>query len=243
VLEGEKTLADYIAAELRQIYEAQTIERARYYLERLIKGLSETKTSAVNDINLNRWKEYDEILTDSLWVIDKRDSSGAHNAGYWGNFIPQIPHQLLLRYTRKGDWVLDTFLGSGTTLIECRRLGRNGIGIELLPEVAALAAANTSRENDPQPRRNGGGDRDGGLPGGGFRRAAGQIRAESLPVRDHAPALLGHYQVQRRRPRPLQRQRPRRLPGEDEPPRGEGVRGARGGQVLRAGDRRQVQRR
>lgn len=148
---NNKTRVEHISDDLRQIYEAQTIERARYYLERLIKGLSETKTSAVNDINLNRWKEYDEILTDSLWVIDKRDSSGAHNAGYWGNFIPQIPHQLLLRYTRKGDWVLDTFLGSGTTLIECRRLGRNGIGIELLPEVAALAAANTSRENDPYP--------------------------------------------------------------------------------------------
>ena len=146
-----RTRADYIADDLRQIYEADTIERARYYLERLIKGLSETKTSAVNDINLNRWKEYDGILTDSLWVIDRRDSSGAHNAGYWGNFIPQIPHQLLLRYTKKGDWVLDTFLGSGTTLIECRRLGRNGIGIELQPGVAALAAANVDKEADPHP--------------------------------------------------------------------------------------------
>lgn len=149
--DGEKTRADYIAADLRQIYEAQTIERARYYLERLIRSLSKTKTRAVNDINLNRWKEYDGILTDSLWIIDRRDSSGAHNAGYWGNFIPQIPHQLLLRYTKKGDWVLDTFLGSGTTLIECKRLGRNGIGIELQPEVAALAAANVDKENDPHP--------------------------------------------------------------------------------------------
>ncbi len=146
-----KTRAEHIADDLRQIYEAHTIERAQYYLDRLIKGLSETKTSAVNDINLNRWKEYDEILTDSLWVIDRRDSSGAHNAGYWGNFIPQIPHQLLLRYTKKGDWVLDTFLGSGTTLIECKRLGRNGIGIELQPEVAALASANVDKEADPHP--------------------------------------------------------------------------------------------
>jgi len=27
----------------------------------------------------------------------------------------------MLRYTKKWDWVLDTFVGSGTTLIEGRR--------------------------------------------------------------------------------------------------------------------------
>lgn len=71
--------------------------------------------------------------------MDKRDSSGAHLGWYWGNFIPQIPRQMMLRYTKKGDWVLDAFVGSGTTLIECRRLGRNGVGIELNPEVAQRA--------------------------------------------------------------------------------------------------------
>ena len=69
-------------------------------------------------------------------MLDKRDTSGAHLGWYWGNFIPQIPHQMMLRYTKKGDWVLDAFVGSGTTLIECRRLGRNGIGIELDKGVA-----------------------------------------------------------------------------------------------------------
>ncbi|NJL32601.1 MAG: hypothetical protein HC893_00480 [Chloroflexaceae bacterium] len=34
---------------------------------------------------------------------------------------------------------VDTFAGSGTTLIEGQRLGRNVIGIELQPDVAALA--------------------------------------------------------------------------------------------------------
>ena len=52
--------------ELTQIEEAHTIERARYYLDRLKKGISEIKTSKINDINLNRWKEYQDILTDSL---------------------------------------------------------------------------------------------------------------------------------------------------------------------------------
>ncbi len=130
---------DVLISELNQILEAQTIGRAKYYLERLENGVQRIRTNRVNDINLLRWKEYDEIITDSLWVLDKRDTSGTHLGWYWGNFIPQIPHQMMLRYTKKGDWVLDTFVGSGTTLIECRRLGRNGIGIELNPDVVQKA--------------------------------------------------------------------------------------------------------
>lgn len=122
-----------LADELKQIIETRSLERTKYYLERLRKSITEVKTSKINDLNLNRWKEYDDLITDSLWIFDRRDSSGAHNAGYWGNFIPQIPHQLLLRYTRKGEWVLDAFLGAGTTLMEAQRLGRNGVVIGLQP--------------------------------------------------------------------------------------------------------------
>lgn len=139
---------NYLNNEINQILETQTLERTKYYIQRLIKALTEIKTSKINDLNLNRWKEYDDIITDSLWIMDKRDNSGAHNAGYWGNFIPQIPNQLLRRYTKQGEWVLDTFLGSGTTLIECKRLGRNGIGIELQPKVAEMAKYNIESEKN-----------------------------------------------------------------------------------------------
>jgi len=140
---------NFLYEELQQIKNALTIERSKYYLTRLKKSLLEEKTSKINDLNLNRWKEYQDIITDSLWILNKRDNSGAHNAGYWGNFIPQIPNQFLRRYTKKGEWILDPFLGSGTTLIECKRLGRNGIGVELLPEVVEIAKNNIDKEKNP----------------------------------------------------------------------------------------------
>lgn len=136
----------YIFDQLNQIAESQTFDRAKYYVERFEKALTQIRTSKINDINLNRWKEYDDIRTDSLWIIDKRDSTGVHTAGYWGNFIPQIPNQMLKRYTKKGDWVLDPFVGCGTTLIESQRLGRNGIGVELQETVARKAREFISSE-------------------------------------------------------------------------------------------------
>jgi len=104
---------DVLISEIEQILESQTIERANYYVKRLKNSVFKIRTNKVNDMNLLRWKEYDNIITDSLWVLDKRDTSGAHLGWYWGNFIPQIPHQMMLRYTKKCDWVLDTFVGSG----------------------------------------------------------------------------------------------------------------------------------
>ncbi len=131
----------FLDGELDQILSAQTLDRARYYLDRLLRALDGVRTSRLNDIDLNRWKEYSDILTDSLWLIDRRDTSGVHTAGYWGNFVPQIPHQMMRRYTRPGEWVLDPFAGLGTTLIEGQRLGRNTLGVELQPEVVAQARA------------------------------------------------------------------------------------------------------
>jgi len=139
-----------LAKELDQILEARTIERARYYLKRLARGIDGVKNGKVNEINLFRWKEYEEVITDSLWMLPRRDTSGAHLGWYWGNFIPQIPHQMMLRYTKRGDWVLDPFAGSGTTLIECRRMGRNGIGVELNADV--VERSRRLVEEEPNPR-------------------------------------------------------------------------------------------
>src|SRR5438045_2902637 len=62
-------MPDYLDAELDQIAAAYTLDRARYYLDRFIKSVTEVRTGAINDINLNRWKEYEDIYTDSLWLV------------------------------------------------------------------------------------------------------------------------------------------------------------------------------
>lgn len=87
-----------------------------------------------NDIDLENWRESD-VNTDSLWLIGERAKTGKHKNVYHGNFIPQIPYQLLSRYTKKGEVVLEPFMGSGTTLFECEELGRRYIGLDINPEM------------------------------------------------------------------------------------------------------------
>lgn len=95
------------------------------------------KRPPFSDLDLSRWKEYDDVLTGSLWLLGPRAKDGPHVGDYWGNFVPQIPNQILRRFTRQGEVAVDLFSGMGTTLIECRHLGRHGVGVELSEAVAA----------------------------------------------------------------------------------------------------------
>jgi len=47
-------------------------------------------------------------------------------------------------FTKEGDWVLDPFMGSGTTLRVAQRMNRNCVGIEILPEYYQLAQMDIS---------------------------------------------------------------------------------------------------
>lgn len=129
-----------------KIMREKSKSRKEYYFQQFKKALTSIKTTKYNDINLSRWQEYEDILTDSLWIMNYRDKSGAHTGEYWGNFIPQIPNQLFLRYTKEDDWILDPFLGSGTSLIEAKKLGRNAIGIELQDNVLKMAEKNINNQ-------------------------------------------------------------------------------------------------
>ena len=58
---------------------------------------------------------------------------------YPGRFPPKIPKILIEKYSTKGDFILDPFVGGGTTLIEANKLGRNSIGFDINPKAIDLS--------------------------------------------------------------------------------------------------------
>ena len=86
------------------------------------------------ELNKETWKELD-INVDSLWMIGPRAKGGKRENNYHGNFVPQIPDQMIRRYTPENGIVLDMFMGSGTTLYEAERLGRSYIGLDINDEI------------------------------------------------------------------------------------------------------------
>jgi len=94
----------------------------------------EDQVISLKPIEVNRLEPSSEELTDvttTVWSFPKRGSWATHKGDYRGNWAPQIPRALMLMYTEPGDLVLDPMVGSGTTLIEAKLLGRNSIGVDI----------------------------------------------------------------------------------------------------------------
>ena len=77
------------------------------------------------------------------------------NKNHSAVFPEDLPEWFVKLFTKPGDWVLDPFMGSGTTIRVAQRMKRNGIGIEILPEYFNLTQkaiselATTVRTNQP----------------------------------------------------------------------------------------------
>jgi DNA modification methylase len=81
-----------------------------------------------------------EITT--VWSFPERGTWATHNSKYRGNWAPQIPQNLILKYTKEKDIILDPMVGAGTTLIEAKLLNRNAVGLDINEE-----AVNQSKRN------------------------------------------------------------------------------------------------
>jgi 16S rRNA G966 N2-methylase RsmD len=68
---------------------------------------------------------------------------------YLGKFIPQLVEVFLKNYFKKGDFIIDPFMGSGTTLIEANVLGMHSIGIDISEFNCLIAEVKTKKYDIP----------------------------------------------------------------------------------------------
>ncbi len=94
----------------------------------------EDQVIPLEPIEVRRLEPLPDELTDvstTVWSFPERGSWATHRGDYRGNWAPQIPRALILKYTEPGDTVLDPMVGSGTTCIEAVLLGRNCIAVDI----------------------------------------------------------------------------------------------------------------
>lgn len=87
----------------------------------------------MNDLDLKHWRDLQHVKTSSIWV-GNFSSLRTRDFGistFHGRYHPEIPYQMMMRYTRPLDLVWDPFAGGGTTIDVARLLNRRCIANDL----------------------------------------------------------------------------------------------------------------
>lgn len=95
---------------------------------------------------------FDSIKSNKSWSFSDMGRNetlyathGYHR--YPAKFIPQLVRKLIIRYSKRGDIVLDSFGGCGTTLVEAKLSGRKSIGLDVNKVAVLISKAKTIEIN------------------------------------------------------------------------------------------------
>lgn len=66
-----------------------------------------------------------ELECTTVWAFPRRGNWATHASDWRGNWSPEVARNLILRYSKEGDVLLDSMIGGGTTAIEAKILNRN----------------------------------------------------------------------------------------------------------------------
>ena len=88
--------------------------------------------------NIANWVKRDMAYPDNVLHLSTETGNKNHSA----TFPKALPEWFIKLFTKEHDWVLDPFLGSGTTCQVAQNMNRNSVGIEILPEYYEAARKN-----------------------------------------------------------------------------------------------------
>ncbi|MBP8590918.1 site-specific DNA-methyltransferase [Candidatus Shapirobacteria bacterium] len=86
------------------------------------------------------------IKNTDVWLMKPRNSGDSRT--HVAPFPYELPYRIIKAFTFIGEVVLDPFLGSGTSLEVAADLKRNGIGYEIVPEIAETAIKNLNQHQN-----------------------------------------------------------------------------------------------
>ena len=88
--------------------------------------------------NISNWVNRTMAYPTNVLHLPTECTNKNHSAA----FPRALPEWFIRLFTDLGDWVLDPFVGSGTTLEAAKLLGRNAVGIDVIAEYCRMAREN-----------------------------------------------------------------------------------------------------
>lgn len=122
------------------------------YIERLItesQGINISAFKVSKKVKTLSPKNFKEEQT-TVWSFKQRGSWATHSGEYRGNWSPYIPRNVILKYSKPGELVLDYFCGAGTTAVEAKLLGRRCIALDINDKAIELAKRNVDFDVEAQ---------------------------------------------------------------------------------------------
>jgi len=104
----------------------------------------------MSKVNSLEPKEFEQECT-TVWSFRRRGNWATHKSKYRGNWAPEVVRNLLIRYSKENDYVLDPMIGGGTTAIECKLLNRNLLALDINPNAIEITREALDFESDYAP--------------------------------------------------------------------------------------------
>jgi DNA modification methylase len=95
----------------------------------------------LNELDGRKWTRY----SISIWEISKTPKEA--KLGHPAMFPMELCSRLIDVYTKKGDVVLDPFMGSGSTVVVAKIKERKAIGFDVNPQFITLAESRLKQQN------------------------------------------------------------------------------------------------
>jgi len=80
--------------------------------------------------NIANWIGREKAYPSNVLHLSTETDNRSHSA----TFPSAIPEWFIRLFTKEGDWVLDPFVGSGTTCEAAQKLARNSVGIDVMQD-------------------------------------------------------------------------------------------------------------